>query len=67
MQPNKINLQEELLSSAQVQKTLHITRKTLFDWRKLGIIEPIKLTERKLLYRAKDVENLLNERYARKS
>jgi predicted site-specific integrase-resolvase len=61
MQTNKLKLSDKLLSSRDVLKKLQISRKTLCKYNQAGKIIPIKVSERKFLYDATQIEQFLNK------
>jgi predicted site-specific integrase-resolvase len=61
MQTNKLTLSDKLLSSTEVLEKLRISRKTLCKYNQAGKIIPIKVSERKFLYDAKQIEEFLNK------
>lgn len=54
--------QERYLNNNQVCEMLHISQRTLQDYRDKGRISFYKL-EGKILYKYSDIENLLNSKY----
>jgi predicted DNA-binding transcriptional regulator AlpA len=61
MQTNKLTLSDKLISSREVREKLQITRKTLCKYNQAGKLTPIKVSERKFLYDAIQIEQFLNK------
>jgi predicted site-specific integrase-resolvase len=61
MQTNKLKLSDKLLSSKDVMKKLQISRKTLCMYNRAHKIIPIKVSVRKFLYDATQIEEFLNK------
>ena len=56
---------DELLTSRQVAAHLAVTPRTLLQWRKAGIL-PFSQVGRRVLYRMRDIELLLQRNHFRK-
>ena len=53
---------EKYLTNSDVSKLLHISTRTLQDWRDNGVISYIQISG-KILYRQSDILNLLEKHY----
>ncbi|MEM0353760.1 MAG: helix-turn-helix domain-containing protein [Archaeoglobaceae archaeon] len=56
----------ELLTRKEVMKLLKISKNTLLRYEKHGILKPIRVSERKVLYDANDIYALLEAKKAKK-
>lgn len=50
---------EKFLTTAQVQEIFGIGRQALYFYRKRGLVPFYKLNERRIMYKASDIENFL--------
>lgn len=62
--PSKQSLQQTVMDSVDVQQLLHISRSTLYNWRKKGLIAFSKVGG-KIYFDAADVYRMLQERKQR--
>ena len=53
---------KEILTRKEIMKLFGISLSTVIRWEKRGILKPIKVTPRKIVYKRDDIENLLRER-----
>ena len=58
---------KEILTRKDIMELFGISLSTVIRWEKQGILKPIKLTPRKVVYRREDIENLLRERQLQRS
>jgi predicted DNA-binding transcriptional regulator AlpA len=60
--PSQAGGLDQLLTTNEVARLLRISRVTLWDWRRKGLVPPpIKLGLNRLRWRAQDVRNYLNQ------
>ena len=53
---------DQLLTTNEVARLLRVSRVTLWEWRRKGLVPPpIKLGLNRLRWRAQDVQNYLNQ------
>lgn len=55
----KLDAGKSLISSQEIMSLFHISRTTVWRWRKTGTITPVKCVGAKNLYRRSDVEKLI--------
>jgi len=58
---------KEILTRKEIMELFGISLSTVIRWEKQGILKPIKVTPRKVVYKREDIENLLQERQFQRS
>ena len=53
---------KEILTRKEIMELFGISLSTVIRWEKQGILRPIKLSPRKIVYKKEDIEQLLEER-----
>ncbi len=53
---------KEILTRKEIMELFGISLSTVIRWEKQGILRPIKLSPRKIVYKKEDIERLLEER-----
>jgi len=53
---------KEILTRKEIMELFGISLSTVIRWEKQGILRPIKLSPRKVVYKKEDIEQLLEER-----
>ncbi|MCD6143670.1 helix-turn-helix domain-containing protein [Thermococcus sp.] len=53
---------KEILTRKEIMELFGISLSTVIRWEKQGILKPIKLSPRKIVYKKEDIERLLEER-----
>jgi predicted site-specific integrase-resolvase len=52
---------KDLLNNKDIEELFGVTKQTILNWRKRGILPYIAINQRKFLYKKEDVEKLLNK------
>lgn len=53
---------KDLLTSKEIEELFGVTKHTLVKWRNVGLLEYIKINDRKFLYKKESIDKLLNDK-----
>lgn len=59
--PLRRQFEERLISIEEAAKILNVTKQTLYNWEKAEKLQPVRLSDRKVMYRESDITQYLNK------